>query len=147
MLVKHRHLSSVDLRGLMKVYAQSVGDMTWQKENAFTEDLQLFFDCQNVFLALWEIHGVPVSAVRIEPYRDGYLITCMETDPNHRRNGYASALLRAVMADTPGVYYAHVDKKNMASLRLHEDLGFQVILDHAVHVDGSVFANSFTLKR
>ena len=147
MLVKHRRLSSVDLCGVMRVYAQSVGNMTWQKESAFTEDLQLFFECDNVFLATWVIHGALVSAVRLEPYRDGFLFTCLETAPEHRRNGYAAALLRAVMAETSGVYYAHVDKKNKVSLHLHENLGFYVIMDHAVHVDGSVFSNSFTLKR
>ena len=47
----------------------------------------------------------------------------------------------------PGVYYSHVDKRNTPSLRLHEKLGFEISLDHAVYVDGSVYSSSVTLKK
>ncbi len=147
LLIKCTHFRSLNINSLIQVYEQSLGDVTWHTVNAFSEDLQLFFRCNRAFVAQWVVHDAPVAAVRIEPYRDGYLITCLETAPQCRRMGYAAALMCAVMEDTPGVYYAHVDKRNRASLRLHEKLGFRVFLDHAVHVDGSVFTNSFTLKK
>lgn len=137
----------LDIEKLLHVYAQSVGELNFRNIRSFSDDLQLFFQCRGAILAQWMIEDEPVAAVRVEPYRDGYLLSCLETAPQCRRKGYGSALVHAVMADTPGVYYAHVDKRNQASLRLHQNLGFCVCLDHAVYVDGSVYANSYTLKK
>lgn len=146
MLIRYKCFKDADMEKLLLVYAQSVGDLNFRNVNAFSEDLRLFFNCHGTYLAQWMIDEEPVAAMRVEPYRDGYLISCLETALQCRRRGYASALMRAVMAETPGIYYAHVDKRNKVSLRLHDSLGFQTFLDHAVHVDGSVYSNSYTLK-
>lgn len=147
MLIKHNYYHSVDIDKLLRVYAQSVDNTNFHQVSAFLDDLRLFFECGSVSLALWMDGGAPVSALRVEPYWDGYLLSCLETAPQCRRRGYGRTLLCAVMNDTPGIYYAHVDKRNKASLQLHQNLGFEICLDHAVYVDGSVYANSYTLRK
>jgi ribosomal protein S18 acetylase RimI-like enzyme len=147
MLKTFSSYSDLDVNSIMNIYAGSVVPGDWRKEFVFTEDLRLFFQCKDAYLALWSCDGIPVSAVRIEPYSDGYLLSCLETAPQSRRKGFARSLLQAVMEYCPGTYYAHVDGRNKASMALHRSLGFQVFLDYAVHVDGSVYANSFTFKR
>lgn len=147
MLIKYNRYHCADIDKLLHVYSQSVGDLNFHNVSAFSDDLCLFFACPGAFLAVWMIDGAPASAVRVEQYRDGYLTSCLETAPQSRCKGYGSALMHAVMEDTPGVYYAHVDKKNKASLRLHQNLGFQIYLDHAVYVDGSVYTSSYTMKK
>ena len=147
MLIKSTRFNCVDIDKLLRVYAQSVGDLSFCNVRTFSDDLLLFFNCPGACLAQWVIDEELVSAMRVEPYRDGYLVSCLETAPQCRRRGYACSLLRAVIEDKPGVYYAHVDKRNKASLQLHKSLGFRVYLDHAVFVDGSVYTNCFTLKK
>lgn len=144
--VCNRYLD-INLDALLDVYSQSIDQNSWAEVNSFVEDMQLFFDNKNVFVAQWIAEGKLVAAMRLEPYQDGFLITCLETHPDHRRKDYAYLLLKSVMAEYPGVYYSHVDKRNTPSLRLHEKLGFEISLDHAVYVDGSVYSSSVTLKK
>lgn len=146
MLVKYENFLDASIESLLCVYSGSIGDLSWRAEQAFLEDLQLFYSCKNVFIACWFDCGTAVCAMRVEPYQDGYLISCLETAPDKRRMGYAGALLASVMDRQPAVYYSHVDKNNDASLRLHHKLCFKKMLDYAVHVDGSVYANSYTMK-
>lgn len=147
MLIKCTRYNCIDLDKLLNIYTQTVGELNFRNVCNFSDDLHLFFECKGAFLAQWVVGGEAVAAMRVEPYRDGYLISCLETAPQYRRKGYASALIRAVISDTPGSYYTHVDKKNKPSLRLHKNLGFQIHLDHAIYIDGSVYTNSFTLKK
>lgn len=140
----------VDLSALMAVYQQSIYTHSEEgrcAESAFYEDLRLFFLSKGAVLSVMDIDGVYVSAVRLESYRDGYLITCLETAPAYRNKGYAHLLLDSLMKKYPGVYYAHVEKRNKISVALHKKLGFSVYLDHAVYVDGSVYANCYTFRK
>ena len=147
MYLKFSNISEVDLLKFFSVYEKPDNTSQWVFENELYEDLCLFFQCPGVFLAAWEVDGEITAIVRIEPYHDGHLITCLETNKYERRKGYASLLLSSVMDDCPGVYYAHIDKHNKPSLRLHEKLGFRVFLNYAVYVDGSVYSSSLTMKR
>lgn len=147
MLEIYDRYGNLDLDSVMFLYLGYKKNRQWKDEIDFMDDLHLFFQCKGAFLALWKHEDIPVSAVRIEPHQDGYLISCLETPPHARRKGYARALLQAVMEYCPGVYYAHVDERNKASLALHKQLGFHILLDYAVYVDGSVHSDSYTLKK
>lgn len=105
-----------------------------------------FFRVPGAYYAVWSVDGHYVSAVRMEPYRDGFLLSGLETAPAQRRRGYAKQLIRAVLdSRNHGKVYSHVSKRNPASLRTHESCGFQKILDHAVYADGSILTSSVTL--
>ena len=104
-----------------------------------------FFQTDGAFYCVWEESGGYVSALRLEPYQDGLLLEALETAPDLRRKGYAAALIREVLTRFGDrKIYAHVHKKNTASLRTHESCGFRRILEHAVYIDGSVKSNSCT---
>ena len=107
---------------------------------------EVFFKTPGASYFIWEEAGAYVSALRLEPYRDGLLLEALETDPRHRRKGYAAKLMEAVLLHVgDGKIYSHVGKKNRASLRTHEKCGFRVISDHAVYADGSVNDRCCTL--
>ena len=108
---------------------------------------QVFFRTPGAFYALWEVQGRYVSALRIEPYEDGWLLEALETAPSRRRRGYAWELIQAVLAHMVGMgkIYSHVSKRNIPSLGVHQSCGFKKILDHAVYADGSVLSSAVTL--
>lgn len=153
MLKIYRRFSELDIGQIMKIYAESlVRDYSakelWESpEVLFLEDLRLFFSNKNAHLAVWEHEGQCVSALRLEPYKDGFLISCLETAPSHRRNGYAFAILEETCSIYRGPIYAHVAKDNLPSRNLHDRLGFVKHADHAVYVDGSVYTSVMTLVK
>lgn len=108
-----------------------------------------FFQDEYSFYALWSVGGTPVSALRMEAYRDGLLVEALETAPEARCKGYATQLLQAATAYGIERFgfpiYAHVYKSNLASLRIHRKCGFRQISDCAVFIDGSVSQNALTL--
>ena len=110
----------------------------------------VFFRQANSFYGVWVEHGIYVSALRIEPYLDGFLLCALETSPVARCNGYACRLISAVIQylaeQGSGILYSHVSKRNTASLHTHFKCGFQVIKDHAVYSDRSVHTNCYTLS-
>lgn len=109
----------------------------------------VFFRQSDSWYAIWEAQGRYVSALRLEPYSDGYLLCALETAPDVRQRGYAKTLICAVQSylaeQGSGVLYSHVSKRNAASLAVHKKCGFQIVMDHAVYSDGSVHQNSYTL--
>ena len=87
---------------------------------------------------LWLVGDRPVSALRIEPYRDGFLVSAMETAPESRSHGYAKALLQAVIHGmVPVRLYSHIHHRNAASIAVHTACGFRKIRDCAVTLDGT----------
>lgn len=112
-------------------------------EQDFYEYLrQCFFHTPSAVYCLWMEQEQCVSALRLEPWRNGWLLTGLETAPDRRGWGHASALIRAVQAflgeQGPVRLYSHIDKRNAASIRTHEKCGFCKISNHAVYIDGSV---------
>lgn len=105
-----------------------------------------FFRQSGAFYTIWEENGQYVSALRLEPYRDGLLLEALETRPDQRRKGYAATLIQVVQ-NLPGVkkVYSHVSKRNAPSLGVHKKQGFRVVADHATYIDGSVNRRGFTL--
>ena len=152
-------LSDLDFRQLMDVYEEGNLENAAEffphepkeqwlllAEQSFHQYLrECFFKTEGAYYALWLIDGRYVSALRLEPYRDGLLLEALETKPDERKKGYGSELVTAVLAyvgDTK--VYSHVSKRNAASLRTHEKCGFHRILEHAVYADGSVFSSCCT---
>ena len=107
-----------------------------------TED---FFRQKGAFYAIWEENGRYISALRLEPYRDGLLLEALSTYPAYRRMGYASTLIQAVQC-LPEVekIYSHVSKRNAPSQGTHIKCGFRVVADQAVYIDGSVNSRAVT---
>lgn len=107
---------------------------------------QVFFKTEGAAYLFWEENGCYVSALRLEPYRDGLLLEALETAPEHRKLGYAARLVSAAVDHVSGVrIYSHVGKKNLPSLRTHDQCGFRKLLDYAVYADGSVNDRCCTL--
>ena len=107
-----------------------------------------FFRVSGALYAVWEENGEYVSALRLEPYEDGWLLEALETKPIKRRKGYAAKLIAAATEQIPkGPIYSHVGKRNAASMAVHLKCGFKKILDHAKYVDGTITHYSVTLRK
>lgn len=107
---------------------------------------EVFFRTPGAAYALWEEEGRYVSALRLEPYRDGLLLAGLETLPEKRGRGYGEKLVEAVQ-HLPQVskLYSHVEKSNTPSLALHKKRGFRTISQTATYIDGSVTSRACTL--
>ena len=107
-----------------------------------------FFSVPGALCCLWIVKGRCVSLLRLEPWRDGLLLTGMETLQGERRRGYAAALLTAVQPHLKNSgelrLYSHVDNRNIASIRVHEKCGFCRISDTAHLLDGTITARMGT---
>ena len=162
-LITVNHLRYLDFRKLMELYAEGnrenaqahyphleINQGILSAEDDFYGYLQdVFFRTKGAVYCIWEENKTYISALRLEPYRDGLLLEALETHPDYRRSGYAVKLISAVSAylAEKGSYtvYSHVHKRNTASLKTHLATGFQRISDQAVYIDGSVTNNSCTM--
>lgn len=159
MLTLIYHMKDLNFRQLMDVYEEGnlengrqmfpyepEGQWPLLAEQSFYQYLkECFFPTKGAAYAVWTAQGRYVSALRLEPYRDGLLIEALETAPAMRRQGYASALLLAVKNWAGDqTLYSHVSKKNLPSLQTHLSCGFHRIMEHAVYADGSVLTNCCT---
>lgn len=165
MLIIARSLRELSFGQLMQVYEEGnlenaaqlwpdapPGQQLAMAEQEFYAYLQqVFFKTPGGVYCIWEQEHTYVSALRLEPYRDGLLLEALETAPGQRRRGYARSLLEATLAwlkERGGGYlYSHVGKKNTASLGVHGQLGFERISELAVYADGSVNDCCCTLRR
>lgn len=148
-------LMSVYLEGNIKNGEKNFSDLCCEEqiqkaELDFVDYLREdFFRQKDAAYYVWSVDGVYRSALRMEPYRDGLLLEALETAPNSRRNGYAYALISAVVSflkeKNTTVVYSHVDKCNVPSLKLHIKCGFQRIKESATYIDGTVTQNSCTM--
>ena len=109
----------------------------------------VFFRQKSSFYAVWTVGDTYTAALRIEPYSNGLLLSALETAPEARCKGYATALIRNVQEllnqQGSGMLYSHVSASNIPSLTTHKNCGFEVTKDYAVYSDGSVMHNCFTL--
>ena len=145
-------VGELNIRQLMDVYAPSAPDGAYtglrqlKGDQDFLDDLYAFFRCVDAKLYVWQQGEKYCSALRIEPYLDGYLVSCLGTSPDQRRAGYGSSLLSSAIKMVHKPVYVHIEKHNRASISLHMKCGFVKILDHAVYVDGSVYQSSCTMR-
>lgn len=153
MLLIAKSLRELDFRQLMDVYEEGnrgnarerfphlpLEQGVAEAEQDFYAFLKEgFFSNRGAFYGVWVVDGCYVSALRIERYRDGWLVEAVETKPACRRKGYATILMKAVLNQiAAGKVYSHIHKKNLPSQKLHEGLGFRRCSDRAVYIDGSV---------
>ena len=156
-------LRNLDFRRLMDLYTEGNrenAELFYQHlgenqgilaaENDFYVYLRdCFFRTKGAMYCIWEEKGIYISALRLEPYRDGLLLEALETHPDYRRSGYAKKLIAAVMkwltAQGSKPVYSHINKRNTASLKTHLACGFQRISEQAVYIDGSVTNSSCTM--
>ncbi len=149
MLYIAHNLRELSFRKLMDVYVEANRENGAWLAPQEPEDRQLqigeddfysflhdvFFKRDGVCCAMWVVDGTYVSALRLEPYRDGLLLEALETAPDCRRRGYARSLIQAVqgwLSQCGSVrLYSHVGKQNEASMRVHLQCGFRVIGDSA----------------
>lgn len=112
--------------------------------------MEVFFCQSDSFYCIWEEDGHYKAALRLELYCDGYLLCALETAPEARRNGMATALIQSTQkylsSRGEGALYSHIAKRNTASLAVHRKCGFQAIKDYAVYSDGSVLHSSLTFQ-
>lgn len=162
MLILARSLKELRFAELAEVYSEFLREASTQWRNypqGFALEMaegdlrqylqEVFFPTAGAMYALWEVNGRYVSALRLEPYRDGLLLEALETAPDQRNKGYAASLIGAVLAALSeqgrDKVYSHVHKHNAASRKAHEKCGFRVISDCAVYMDGSVDYRCSTL--
>lgn len=158
MLYIARSLGQLEFSQLMTVYEEgnlenaeelypelSKGQALLRAEQDFYQYLrESFFKTQGAYYAIWQENGCYVSALRMEPYRDGVLLEALETHPQYRRQGFAEKLIRVVLPMEKKIY-SHVGKRNAASLAVHKKCGFQRISEQAAYIDGSVNDKCCTL--
>ena len=107
MLILARSIRDLSFSRLMEVYIEgnlenaeefypdlTEGQKLMQAEQDFYQYLnKVFFRTSDAVYAIWEEQGTYVSALRLEPYRDGLLLEAFETAPPSRRQGYAEKLI------------------------------------------------------
>lgn len=156
------NLNTMSFASLLDVYSGTLYDdlegsvdlsiRRIQAEQDFYSYLKdVFFKNPTSFYAVWVVQGRYMSTLRMEEYCDGLLLEALETAPDVRGNGHATNLLLSVIDFLSKtdicVIYAHVDKKNMPSLRVHEKCGFTVFSNTATYIDGSFNSSSYTMRR
>lgn len=137
-----RSVSQLDVEQLQHVYgAYSYSD--------FYESIVAFFEEPKTYIYLWQVNGRYVSALRIEPFENGWLVAGLETALAERRKGYAKTLLSAVIDQLPDntTVYSHIHITNKPSLAVHAACGFSEYLDYARLLDGSISINYYTYKK
>lgn len=158
MLLIIQDYSQLDYSQLMAVYEESnrqngaeqyprcdATEQLLQAEQDFYGYLRDVLRDKRTVCAVWAPEGKYQAALRLEPYRDGMLVTALETAPAARQKGYATLLLRAVQERYHAVrLYSHIARSNAASIRVHEKCGFRRAMDHATFLDGSVSGKACT---
>lgn len=154
MLIVCKNLSELNIHQLMDVYEQSnmekgkgsfpfdPPEMQLRKaRDNFLDYLRYeFFKTPGACLCIWEEDGQYVSALRLEPYEDGYLLCALETRPKFRRMGYATALIDAILRDIDAPVYSHIYTSNYLSVAAHKAVGFSLLKNGARLLDGTVSA-------
>jgi len=102
---------------------------------------EVFFQTTGAICVVLEEKGIMYCSGRVEPYRDGMLISALETAPDYRRRGFAKILLSQIVEHIQEKnlpLYSHIYKNNNASRRLHLACGFTVFENYATFLDGTV---------
>ncbi len=138
-------LRELEFGKLMEVYSGSTKGSLLAEQDFYQYLSECFFTQPGDCYCLWEAEGRYQAAVRLQRYRDGILLEALETAPQCRRKGFAKALVLAALAQFPRErFYVHIDRKNKASMALHEGCGFRKIADTATLADGSVTSRAGT---
>lgn len=141
-----RSMREMDVGRLMDIY---YGENAALDVNEFYQRVMSFFQTEGAFYAILKEQNTYLSALRVEPYLDGAIITGLETPTDMRCRGYATDLLKRVLPilESSGYakVYSHVERRNKASMCVHDRCGFFTLMEHAVLLDGTVSATTITL--
>ncbi len=157
-----KHISDINISAFKHLYREQLLKMqrcsypnlddiegALSAEQDFYYDLNSFFRMNGSFIAVWQENKRYVSALKIEKFKDGFLISGFETDPDFRNTGFGSSLLKSVLmyiSDSNDLrIYSHIKKNNVASLCVHQKCGFQIHCDYAEFLDGTVSNDSYTM--
>lgn len=149
MLIIYRNASDIDVNELFRIYCDSSQHDERANDMAVYDMLDyirtmLQTDHESM-CAAWLVQERLVAFLRLEGYCDGVLITALKTVSCEQGKGYATSLVKAILALLAGrKVYAHIHNNNYASIAVHQKCGFRRILDHAKYLDGSVSADSGT---
>lgn len=163
MILWFRSFSEMNFDALMAVYEEGNRKHGMQRYPDVSEAEQLlyaeadfasyltdvFFRQKGAAYCILADGDTYICAARIEEYKDGVLLTALETKPDCRASGNGKILLTALLehcalcGNLP--VYSHVDNKNVASMNLHLGCGFRILKDSARFLDGSVSTDSKTL--
>ena len=138
-------MADLDVEQLLELYKGQGVD-----ENDFLDYLRVdFFKQKNSFYGIWVVEGYYLSALRMQPYNDGLLLTGLATSADVRRKGYGYLLVSEVLKQLSSceykIVYSHIHKKNVPSIKLHDKCGFKMCSDSARYIDGTVTQNSCTM--
>lgn len=107
-----------------------------------------FFGYYGGKMCILEEGGRYLSVVCFEPYNDGFLLHSLITAPDMRRKGLARKLIFYGLERLgEASVYAHIYRKNVASQKLHDQLGFVHLYDYAHMLDDSVRSDHITYIR
>lgn len=143
MLIIVQSMRELTFGRLMEVYQEPSGPVSLRAEQEFYHYLNdCFFRTPGAVYCIWQEGQRYVSALRLEAYNDGRLLTALQTAPDCRGNGHAGSLVRAVLtwqkAHGGGKIYSHIENRNAPSIKVHTACGFRKIADCARYLDGSV---------
>lgn len=132
-----RTMKELEFGKLLQVYDESC--VTLDAQGDFYEYLrQVFFKTPGAVYCVWQEGETYVSALRLEPYRNGLILSGLETAVVFRRHGFAGALVDAVIAEFGDAWiYSHINHGNHPSRAIHLRRGFRQISECAVFLDGS----------
>ena len=140
MLIVAKDVSDLRVFTLAEVYDLYTLDEGQDFYGFLSED---FFP--NGICCVWDENGRYVAALRLQRWQDGYLLEGLQTHRNHRRKGFAKALVTAALQELKmDKVYVHIERDNIPSVALHQACGFQKILDHAIYLDGAVHPDADT---
>ena len=139
----------LDIDRILLVYEEQFSGRSKLTKDDFCEDWMLFFRDKHNVCCIWETEATFKACLRIEPYRDGALITCLETAPQDRGPGHATALINAVKdylkQQNCSAMYVHILENNKVSMHTHRKAGFTKYSDVAHLVDGTISQRYCTL--
>lgn len=160
MLKVIENIRQLDFAALMSVYEETnilsgkeqypnltESEQLREAEQVFYQYLySVFFRQKGARYVVWVENRNYISAMRVEPYLDGFLLCGLETAPSFRKMGYAKKMICAFQESTrEQKLYSHISKRNAASIQTHISCNFRIIKDYATHLDGSVFRDSVTM--
>ena len=144
--------NGLNIRQLIQVYEESLETAGKKQYGRLPKNMQImeaeqdfysfideFLREPKSFIAVWAEGTCYCAALRMQTYKDGLLLSGLETAPAYRRNGYGMALLRETLdyLSGPCKIYCHIRRDNTASSRLHTKCGFVKISDSAAYIDGT----------
>lgn len=119
------------------------GFTQWLREDFFPKE-------ENTYYVLEE-NGQWVSALRLTKIEDFYYLEALHTPIIHRKKGYASKLMNAVIEHLKQQGSVHirdnVRKGNIASMATHSKCGFDIEHEEAIdYLDGQTYSNCYGLS-